>query len=150
MATAYQDFSKTAQNAGNKAQDTANDLGNKAKDAANDTANKAKDMASSVSQKVGDAASFVGQKAEDATSAMGAGMKSLGGTIRENLPRTGMAGTASSAVADTLESGGRYLQEHGLGGIGSDLTTLIRRNPIPALLIGIGTGFLLARATSRS
>jgi hypothetical protein len=27
-----------------------------------------------------------------------------------------------------------------------DVTNLIRRNPIPALLIGIGAGFLLARA----
>ena len=30
--------------------------------------------------------------------------------------------------------------------IGDDLTNLIRRNPIPALLLGVGVGFLLARA----
>ena len=29
-----------------------------------------------------------------------------------------------------------------------DLTDLIRRNPIPALLVGVGVGFLLARATT--
>jgi uncharacterized membrane-anchored protein YhcB (DUF1043 family) len=28
-----------------------------------------------------------------------------------------------------------------------DLTNLIRRNPIPALFVGIGIGFLLARVT---
>jgi hypothetical protein len=28
-----------------------------------------------------------------------------------------------------------------------DLSGVIRRNPIPALLIGIGIGFLLARST---
>ena len=27
------------------------------------------------------------------------------------------------------------------------MTNMIRRNPIPAVLIGIGIGFLLARAT---
>ena len=34
-----------------------------------------------------------------------------------------------------------------LSGIGEDLTGMIRRNPVPALLIGIGLGFLIARAT---
>jgi hypothetical protein len=30
-----------------------------------------------------------------------------------------------------------------------DFTNLVRRNPIPALLIGVAFGFLVARATSR-
>jgi uncharacterized membrane-anchored protein YhcB (DUF1043 family) len=30
-----------------------------------------------------------------------------------------------------------------------DFTGMIRRNPIPALLIGVAFGFLIARATSR-
>jgi hypothetical protein len=74
-------------------------------------------------------------------------MKSLAGTIREKAPHGGFVGQASSTVAETLERGGRYLEEQGLSGIGDDLTNLIRRNPIPALLVGIGVGFLLARAT---
>jgi len=121
-----------------------------AKDVAADAASKAKDMASNFAQKTGDAANFLGKKAEDATSAVGGGMKSLAGTIRDNTPDNGPLGTAKSAVADTLESGGRYLQEHGLSGIGADMTNLIKNNPIPALLAGIGIGFLIARATTRS
>jgi hypothetical protein len=58
-------------------------------------------------------------------------------------------GTAASKVADTLERGGRYLQEEGLSGIAGDVTDLIKRNPIPALLVGIGIGFLLAQALRR-
>jgi hypothetical protein len=112
-------------------------------------ANKAQEFGNTVGQKMSDAASFVGQKAEDAAQRMGAGMKSLGGTVREHAPHSGMAGSASSAVADSLERSGRYLEERGLGGICTDLTNVIRRNPIPSLLIGIGAGFLLARATSR-
>jgi hypothetical protein len=50
-------------------------------------------------------------------------------------------------VAETLESGGRYLKEEGLEGMAEDLTDLIRKNPIPAVLMGIGLGFLLARLT---
>ena len=109
----------------------------------------ARDMASQAGKKASEAASYVSQKAEDATSAVGSGMKSLAGTIRENSPREGMLGSAGSAMASSLESGGRYLEEHGLSGIGEDLTDVIRRNPIPALLIGIGVGFLIARATRR-
>jgi len=118
-----------------------------AKDAAGTALDTARDVASSAAKKAGDAASYVGQKAEDATSAVGGGMKSLAGSIREHTPREGVFGSASSAVASTLESGGKYLQEHGLSGVGEDLTGMIRRNPVPAVLIGIGIGFLIARAT---
>lgn len=121
-----------------------------AREAAGIALEGAKEMASTATKKAGEAATYVGQKVEDATAAVGGGMKTLAGTIRDSGPQQGMLGSASSAVASTLESGGRYLQEHGLRGVGEDLTSVIRRNPIPALLIGIGLGFLIARATSRS
>ena len=118
-----------------------------AKGAATAALDSARDMASTATKKAGEAASYVGQRAEDATSAVGSGMKNLAGTIRENAPREGVLGSASSAVASTLESSGRYLQEHGLSGVGEDLTNMVRRNPVPALLMAIGIGFLIARAT---
>jgi hypothetical protein len=121
-----------------------------AKCAAADVAGKAENAATSLSQKASDAASFVGKKADEATSAVGSGMKSLADTIRDKAPQKGAFGAAGSAVADTLESGGRYLKEHGLSGIGADLTNVIKRNPIPAMLVGIGLGFLIAHATKRS
>ena len=123
-------------------------------------ADKAKDMAASrlprkqrmqtsaVVHGTEDASSYVGQKAVDATSSVGCGLKSLGHTIRDNTPNDGMIGEASSAVANSLESTGRYLQEEGLKGIADDMTNMIRRNPIPALLVGVGVGFLIARATT--
>jgi len=156
MATSHhekKDVGTQTSNFGDKAKDfgdKAKDFGDKAKDMAADAGSKVQDAASAVAQKVGEAASFVGKKAEEATTAVGSGIKSLGGTLREHTPNKGMLGSASGAVADTLEGGGRYLQDHGLSGIGADLSTLIRRNPIPAVLIGIGVGFLLSRATSRS
>src|SRR5262245_26750536 len=111
---------------------------------------KAKDVASEATRAAGEVASNVGRRAEDAASAVGGGMQSLAGTIREKGPREGVFGTGSSTVASGLESGGRYLQEEGFSGIVDDLSGVIRRNPIPAVLIGVGIGFLLARTTSRS
>jgi hypothetical protein len=132
----------------NKPHDKSDEgLTDKAMEMASTAASKAKDMASSAVSTAGEVASAVGQKAEDATCAVGGGIKSLAGTIREKGPHGGFTGQATSTVADALETTGSYLEEQGLSGIGEDLTNLIRRNPIPALLVGIGLGFLLARAT---
>jgi hypothetical protein len=48
-----------------------------------------------------------------------------------------------------LETGGQYLEQEGLKGIAEDVTNVIRRNPLATLLIGVGLGFILARATTR-
>lgn len=109
---------------------------------------KAREAMSTAADKGREAMSTAGQKAEDATGAVASGMQSLAGTIREKAPHSGFLGSTSSTVADTLERGGRYLEEQGLSGIGDDLTNLIRRNPVPAMLVGLALGFLVARATS--
>jgi hypothetical protein len=134
-----------------KAEEAASGVVDKARSVAAAVGEKARDAASSVASTAGDIAGNVGDKAESATAAVGSGMKSLAGTIRDKSPHSGLVGSAASSVADTLESGGRYLQEHGLSGMGHDFTNLIRRNPLPAVLLSIGFGFLIARAlTPRS
>ena len=122
----------------------------KAREVAANVTDKAREIASNVTDKARDAASNVGHKVEDATYNVGSGMQSLAGTVRETLPHTGVLGAASSTLASGLENTGRYIQQEGLQGMASDVTNLIRRNPLPALFIGIGLGFILARATSRS
>jgi hypothetical protein len=122
---------------------------NQANEAAENFKNKANEAASCVTDKARQAASDLGKKAEDAAHTVGGGMKTLADTIRDKGPHEGVFGSATSSVAGGLESGGQYLQEHGIGGIAEDLTTMIRRNPIPALLCAVGLGFFLARATAR-
>jgi hypothetical protein len=97
-----------------------------------------------------DVAATIGEKANEATAAVGGGMKSLAGAIRDHTPKDGAVGSASSSLAESLENGGRYLQEEGLGGMATDITNLVRRNPIPALLVGLGIGFVLAKITTSS
>jgi uncharacterized protein YjbJ (UPF0337 family) len=140
--------------------DQAQEHVERAKDAAGGVADKVKEVASNVGQAAGNAASAVGQtagnvattighKAEDATAAAGRGMQNLGSTVRDKAPESGFLNTAADKVAGGLESAGKYLEDKNLSGMAEDLTGMIRRNPIPALLIGIGLGFLLAR-TMRS
>jgi len=132
------------------AQNAAGDFADRAKDTAAGVVDRAKDVASNVADKARDVASNVGQRAEDGLGAVGSGMSNLAGTVREYTPESGVLHNVGARVAEGLESGGRYLRDEGFRGMADDLTDLIRNNPIPALLIGIGVGFLLARSTSRS
>src|SRR5262245_57655554 len=84
----------------------AEGLVDKAKGMASTVAEKAKDAASSVAHTAGNVASAIGEKADDATSAVGHGMKSLGESIRDKGPQSGILGSATSTVAGALESSG--------------------------------------------
>jgi hypothetical protein len=131
-----------------KTEEVASYVGRKAENATLYVGHKAEDAASYVGHKAGDAASYVGQRTEDASAAVGSRLRSLGDTVRARGPEGGMAGDASEAVADSLERGGRYLQEEGVKDVAEDVTNLIRRYPIPALLIGLAAGYLVAKGTA--
>jgi ElaB/YqjD/DUF883 family membrane-anchored ribosome-binding protein len=98
--------------------------------------------------KAGDVASTLGHRAEDATSAVGHGMQTAAGKVREYTPDGGMLGDASNRVADAIEGAGKYVEDKNLSGMMDDMTNLVRRNPIPALLLGLGVGFLIGRVLS--
>ena len=120
----------------------------KAKEAASFIGEKAKAATTSAIHSAEEAASYVGKKADDGVHAVGSGLKSMGETVRHTAPQRDLLKDGMSAVADTLENTGKYLEEEGISGIAEDMTNLIRRNPIPSLFIGIGVGFLLGRALS--
>jgi uncharacterized protein YjbJ (UPF0337 family) len=61
----------------------------------------------------------------------------------------GAISTAATAVADGVGSASSYLQEKKFEEMATDLTALIRRYPVPSLLVGVGLGYLLARLTTR-
>jgi hypothetical protein len=134
----------------NQAQATGAKAAEQVRDVAGQAADKARDVASSAAQTARGAASYVGQQAEDLTGRLGSGVSSMADTLRSAAPHEGYLGQAAGTVADTLDSTGRYIQREGLGGMAGDLTTMIKNNPIPAMLLGVGLGFLLARLTTRS
>jgi hypothetical protein len=82
-------------------------------------------------------------------SAVGEKIGSIADTIREKAPHEGAVGTAAATVADKLDAAGSYLQQKNLDHIMGDLSSVIRRYPIPSLLIGLGIGYLLAQGTRR-
>jgi len=134
-----------AHTAGQKVQETAQAAGQKAQDLAHTAGQKVSEAAHVAGQKVQDVAHAAGQKAEDATSSIGTGLKTAAEKVREKGPHDGILGRGAEAVASTLDHGGDYLKDKNLSGMAEDMTEMIRRNPIPAVLLGIGLGFLLGR-----
>jgi len=88
-------------------------------------------------------------KASQSMSAVGEKIGSLADTIREKAPHEGAIGTAATTVANKLGAAGSYLQEKNVDHVVGDLTGMIRRYPIPALLVGLGIGYLLAGRARR-
>ena len=87
--------------------------------------------------------------ANQATSAVGEQLGSLAGMIRDKATGEGTVGRAATAVAETLGEAGAYLQEQKVEHVMENVTDLIRRYPVPSLLIGLGVGYLLARTMRR-
>jgi uncharacterized protein YjbJ (UPF0337 family) len=56
------------------------------------------------------------------------------------------AGAAAATVTDTAAGMAAAVQDRGVQGLSEDLTGLIRRYPVPALLIGLGIGYVLGRS----
>jgi hypothetical protein len=117
----------------------------KAKEAAASMGEMARHASAAVGAIVSQAACDVGNKADDLTASAGAGIQGLGDRISEKSPQAGVLGSASQAVARTVKGGGAYLEDAKLRGITEDVAQLIRRKPIPAILIAIGLGWALAR-----
>jgi len=137
----------TAQQVADKAKEMAHEGAAKASDVASQAADKARDLGKAVADKASEVAGAVGHKADDAVHSMGSGLKSVADKVRESAPHNGMLGSAAGTVADGIEKTGEYLKNEGFSGMSKDVATLVRAHPIHALLIGIGLGYIVARAT---
>lgn len=122
--------------------DRVREAGSEAVEKAQEALHSVGEMASNAVPAVGQ---MIGQTADKMTSAAGERLKGLGETVARHAPKEGLLGNASQRVAQGLEQGGDYLSQAGLSGAAGDLTELIRRNPLPAVLVGLGIGYLIGR-----
>lgn len=127
----------------------SNDIRSSVEKAASQAGEGVQQAASAAMSKAHEMVGNAGKRVDEATTALGEHAKSWAGTLRERGPHDGMLGSATGAVADSLENTGRYLQDEGVMGMAEDVTELIRRNPIPAMLVGVGIGFMLAKMFRR-
>ncbi len=146
MAGNIQDKAKETAAAAGKAASQAKET---VKETAANVADKARETAAHLGARSKDLASAAAERTDDALASVGQGMSSLAGTLRQSAPHEGMMGTAAGAVADRLEAGGRYLQDHGLADIGDDLRGFIRQYPLGSVLACLGLGLLMGSALRR-
>jgi len=132
-----------------KAREAADRGMDKMRDAAGHAGQALSSAANAAGGALSSAASTVGHKAEDVTSSVGTGLQSLGEKVREKGPDSGLLGKGKDAVAGAMDQAGRYIEDRNLTGMAEDVTNLIRRNPIPALLVGVGLGFLVGQLVRR-
>jgi ElaB/YqjD/DUF883 family membrane-anchored ribosome-binding protein len=130
----------------NKEDDKAHDPLGKVKEAGTQAIEKGKEAVASVGEMATQAVCAAGKKADDLTATAGSDIKKWGDQLSEKTPHQGLIGQASQAVAGTLQESGLYLEEAKLSGVANDVSKLIQRNPVPAVFIGFGLGFLLGRA----
>jgi len=126
------------------------DMMEKGKQGIQQAAEKGRDMAQTAADKAREMGTAVRDRVESGVTSVGSSIRSAADTIREHVPEGGMLGSAASQLTGTLENTGRYLEERGVSGAAEDLTTLIRRNPVPSVLIGIGLGILLGQFMTSS
>jgi len=105
----------------------------------------ARQAASAVGGMASQVANDAGAKADEMAARAGAGIQGLGDRLSKMAPQSGPLGSASQAVAQTVKEGGQYIENSKLSGIAEDIARMIRRNPIPAVLIGIGLGWFARR-----
>ena len=91
-----------------------------------------------------DAASDVGRKADELAASAGMGIREMGDRMSRGGPQSGMLGTASKAVGQSVQEGGAYLENAKLSGMGKDLAEIVQRNPLFAVGTAFGIGWLLA------
>lgn len=135
---------------GQEAKNMAEETYEKGKQAVQQAAEKGKDLAHAAAEKAKEMGTAVRDRAD-------AGVASVGGTIRnaaeglkERAPQEGILGSAASSLTDTMDNAGRYLEEKGISGAAEDMTMLIRKHPVPSVLIGIGLGILLGQFLTSS
>jgi len=116
----------------------------KAKEAAAFVGEMALHAGSAVGAIANQAAGDVSKRADDLTSNAGVSIQGLGNRISQNAPHSGVLGSASQAFAKSVKDGGEYIEGAKFSGMSEDLAQLVRRNPIPAVLIAIGLGWFAA------
>jgi ElaB/YqjD/DUF883 family membrane-anchored ribosome-binding protein len=127
------------QNAAGSAADKARDAARGAVETARDTAtgvmDRARDVAGNVADKARDMAGNVADTARDWASGAVSAVKD-----------SDVVNKAEDYVSEAWDTGSKYFQEHSFKDMADDVAGVIRRNPIPALLVGVGLGFILARS----
>lgn len=135
--------------ASNPIMDKVQDIGNQIGQAATNAIKEVKSATENVTNRASEMVSDATARAEQAS----AYMKNAGSYVKDQAEYASMAlgeqlaaaGDASNYVAENLKFAGNYLETEGLEGMTADIVTLIKRNPLTSVVVGVCVGFCLGR-----
>ncbi len=119
--------------------DQASEMAKRAKDAVSDTAKTAKDKA----QEFGRTAA--NKLEENRMSAAGA-LHNAAGSLHDNAGKLPGGPDMANSAAQKVDAVAGYLQSHDAKKMMADVETIVKKNPLPALLVAGAVGFLIGRA----
>ncbi len=121
----------------------------KTEQATKNAAEQAREAGENVAEKAKEGARYAQNKADDATKHAGDKTQQGADYMKEKGPKDGIMGKAVQSVADGIDRTGEYLSEQGVSGMAEDLTKVIKKHPVPAMLVGVGVGFLVGQLMTR-
>jgi ElaB/YqjD/DUF883 family membrane-anchored ribosome-binding protein len=89
----------------------------------------------------------VSERASEAVSSISARVGEAANALREGAPAA--VAPYADRAADTVKRAASYLAEGDFKAYADDLSELVRRHPMPAMLTGVAVGILLARGSRR-
>ncbi|MFO0773753.1 MAG: hypothetical protein U0172_03700 [Nitrospiraceae bacterium] len=121
-------------------------VGDDVADRAEDVKDRVQDVAESVIAKTREASRTLGRKADDIAEGLQDDADDLVHRAKEGA--TSLARRVRSS-AESLKSSAESLYDQGMPRMIDDVAAIIKRHPIPAVLLGTALGYLLARNRRR-
>ena len=117
----------------------------KAKEAMASMREMAEHVTSAVGVIANQAICDVGMKSDELTAEAGHRIQELSENLSDSIPHEGVLGIASQTVVEAIKGSGDYLADAKLSGMTKDVTRIVRRYPITAVLIAAGLGWFIGR-----
>jgi len=113
-----------------------------------------KEEATSALGKVGETVSKVAENVTKVAENVSQGAQQMASKAYESAQQAASRAADSvsggiKSVTHGVESAAEYVHDKGVSGMADDITGIIRRHPLPAVLVALGIGFMLASVTRR-
>ncbi|MDP9064862.1 MAG: hypothetical protein M3O06_03230 [Pseudomonadota bacterium] len=133
---------------------TENNFGNPGAGSGGSTlSNTLSDASSQLKNKAAQLGQSATDKANEGRHAAAGGLASAAASLHDSadgLPGGERVSGLAHSAADKMSSAADYIKSHDVDAVMEDLQTLVKNNPVPAMLTAAAVGFLLGRLFSNN
>ena len=133
------DTNYSFENETNQAADKASEIAKQAKDAVSDAARTLKD-------KTEDLGRAAVNKIEDSRVSAAGALRSAASSLHDNASKLPNGPDLAHSAAEKVDALSGYLEQHDTKQMMADVESVVKKNPMPSLLIAGALGFLVGRS----